>query len=168
MPFVVPRLAFPLPFACLLSSVLHKMCLYNWRMAEIILLRHGRSKGNANKGIIQGSGPEPENTLDATGREQSHAAALRLRAAGIVPALFFASPLPRARQTCEIVRDDMGFGHMTIHLEDNLREMCKGLKGLPGGMEGRKREDVETDQYWADFKRYGRKYRHGSPESKGE
>ena len=41
-------------------------------MAELILIRHGRSRGNANKVIIQGSGPDPANTLDDLGQRQAY------------------------------------------------------------------------------------------------
>lgn len=84
-----------------------------------------------------------------------------------MPALVWSSPLPRARQTCDITLDVMGCG-LPVHNDIRLAEMCKGLKDLPGGMEGRLRELVETPEYWEQYRRGGWDFRHGSKESKGE
>jgi broad specificity phosphatase PhoE len=58
--------------------------------------------------------------------------------------------------------------NLPVAEDDRLREMCKGLEGLPGGMEGRLRVDVETPDYRQQYKKHGWKFRHGSLESQGE
>jgi broad specificity phosphatase PhoE len=136
-------------------------------MAELFLLRHGRSRYNANRGIVQGSGPDPANTLDDVGERQARRLGRTLKHYGISPAGVWTSPLIRAAQTCEIALGVMGCT-LTPTEDDRLREMCKGLEGLPGGMEGRRREEVETPEYWRQFKEQGWQFRHGSLESKGE
>lgn len=136
-------------------------------MAELILIRHGRSRGNANKGIIQGSGPDPANTLDDKGEKQALQLGNAMAESRISPKGVWSSPLARARQTCDIALGVIGCGLPVIE-DDRLREMCKGLEDLPGGMEGRRREDVETSAYWRQYKKQGWDFRHGSLESQGE
>lgn len=136
-------------------------------MAELILIRHGRSRGNANKGVIQGSGPDPANTLDHEGEGQAYRLGQTLADKEITPAGVWSSPLIRARQTCDIALGVIGC-KLPVTEDDRLREMCKGLAELPGGMEGRARGDVETPSYWEKYKEQGWKFRHGSLESKGE
>ena len=141
---------------------------YCTTMAELILIRHGRSRGNANRGIIQGSGPDPANTLDDLGKMQAGWLGKGLLDRRIQVDGVWSSPLTRARQTCDIALGKMGLLHLPVTQDDRLREMCKGLAGLPGGMEGRRREDVETPEYWAAYKQHGWKFRHGSLESGGQ
>ncbi|HJQ08199.1 MAG TPA: histidine phosphatase family protein [Candidatus Saccharimonadales bacterium] len=136
-------------------------------MAKLILIRHGRSRGNANKGIIQGSGPDPANTLDDLGERQAHRLGQTFADREISPAVVWSSPLARARQTCDTALEVMGC-KLPVTEDDRLREMCKGLAGLPGGMEGRPRGDVETPQYWLEYKKQGWQFRHGSLQSGGE
>lgn len=136
-------------------------------MSELILIRHGRSRGNANKGIIQGSGPDPANTLDDTGEQQARTLGHTLALRGILPAGVWSSPLARARQTCDIALRVMGCP-LPVTEDERLREMCKGLEDLPGGMEGRPRHTVETPEYWEQYRQDGWKFRHGSLESGGE
>lgn len=136
-------------------------------MAELILIRHGRSRGNANTGIIQGSGPDPTNTLDDKGEGQARRLGDVLAESGIYPQSVWSSPLIRARQTCDIALELIGHT-LPVQEDDRLREMCKGLEDLPGGMEGRRREDVETPAYWQQYKEQGWDFRHGSVESRGE
>ncbi len=134
---------------------------------ELALLRHGQSKGNANHGIVQGSGPDPANTLDATGEFQAAQQAGALLGLGILATGIWSSPLPRARQTCQISTDLMG-GNLAAEVDVRLSEMCKGLAGLEGGMEGRPREEVETEEYWRQFSAGGWTFRHGSLASGGQ
>jgi probable phosphoglycerate mutase len=136
-------------------------------MSELILIRHGRSRGNANKGVIQGSGPDPANTLDSAGEGQAQKLGRTLAAARIIPDGVWSSPLKRARQTCDIALAVVGCD-LPVTEDERLREMCKGLEDLPGGMEGRRREEVETPAYWQQYKEQGWDFRHGSRESKGE
>jgi broad specificity phosphatase PhoE len=136
-------------------------------MAELILIRHGRSRGNANRGIIQGSGPDPANTLDTSGERQAYQFGRAMAEGKISPEGVWSSPLARARQTCDIALGVIGC-KLPVTEDDRLREMCKGLVGLPGGMEGRPRGEVETPVYWQQYKEEGWKFRHGSLESGGE
>jgi len=136
-------------------------------MAELILVRHGRSLGNANKDIIQGSGPDPNNKLDEDGEGQARRFGDTLVDLSIAPDGVWSSPLTRARQTCDIALGVLGCT-LEVLEDDRLREMCKGLANLPGGMEGRRRKDVETPEHWQQFKEQGWDYRHGSLESQGE
>jgi glucosyl-3-phosphoglycerate phosphatase len=136
-------------------------------MAELLLIRHGRSRGNANKGIIQGSSPDPANTLDGEGEKQARQLGRALAENGISPEGVWSSPLARARQTCDVALGVIGC-KLPVTEDDRLREMCKGLADLPGGMEGQPRVEVETPAYWEQYKRQGWKFRHGSLESGGE
>lgn len=136
-------------------------------MAKLILIRHGRSRGNANRGIIQGSGPDPSNTLDDKGERQALRLGNALAENGILPDGVWSSPLARARQTCDIALGIIGC-QLPVTEDDRLREMCKGSEDLPGGMEGRRREDVETPAYWQQYREHGWDFRHGTLESRGE
>src|SRR6266540_1912512 len=99
-------------------------------MAELILIRHGRSRGNANKGIIQGSDPDPANGLDDLGERQACQLGQELAERKISPATVWLSPLARARQTGDIALRVIGC-ELQVNEDDRLREMCKGLAGLP-------------------------------------
>ncbi|HUC90131.1 MAG TPA: histidine phosphatase family protein [Patescibacteria group bacterium] len=134
---------------------------------ELALLRHGESCGNRDKDIVQGSGPDPSNRLTCDVESQAARLAGTILGAGILATGVWVSPLARARQTCEISTEIMDYS-LPIIEDERLREMCKGLVGLPGGMEGRWRTLVETEEYWQQYKEQGWKFRHGSEESKGE
>lgn len=140
--------------------------LYLLPMATLILTRHGKSIYNGGK-TVQGSDPDPANTLDQTGRDQANAYARLLVRKRIVPASVWCSPLPRARETCDIVVDVAGY-NLTVNEEPRLREMCKGSRDLPGGLEGRKSQEVKTPAYREQYQQLGWRFRHGSLESGGE
>jgi broad specificity phosphatase PhoE len=135
-------------------------------MAKLILIRHGQSIRNAGD-TVQGSDPDPANILSEKGKEQAYALGDLMVRRGITPASVWSSPLPRARQTCDIVLGVMRC-NLPVNEDPRLQEMCKGLRGLPGGLEGRKRQEAKTAEYREQYRRFGWDFRHGSRESGGE
>jgi probable phosphoglycerate mutase len=93
-------------------------------MPLIYFVRHGQTDYNASK-RIQG---ELEIPINAKGREQAR------RNGGLLAELigdkgrfdFVASPLLRARQTMEIVRDAMGLPALGYRTDDRLKEISFG------------------------------------------
>jgi len=135
-------------------------------MKKLLLIRHGQSIRNAGE-TVQGSDSDTRNTLSDKGRQQALALGRMLARQGILPAEVWSSPLVRARETGDIVLRAMSCS-LPVHEDARLREMCKGLKGLPGGMEGRRRDEVKTPEYREQYKQGGWDFRHGSLESGGE
>jgi|GEM_PF-1064902 len=135
-------------------------------MKKLLLIRHGRSIRNAGE-TVQGSDPDPANTLNYKGKLQALALGRMLAEQDILPAKVWSSPLVRARETCDITLKAMSCVS-PVHEDPRLREMCKGLRGLPGGMEGRRRDEVKTPEYREQYRRDGWDFRHGSLESGGE
>ncbi len=91
-------------------------------MTRLFLVRHGQSEWNA-QGRWQGQADPP---LSSSGREEARLAADRLDG---FSGSFIASPLLRARQTAEIIADELGDG--TVHVENDLREIdVGGFSGL--------------------------------------
>ena len=90
---------------------------------HILLIRHGQSAGNA-AGRIQGWNDEP---LTAIGRAQALALAQRVETRYQVQAIY-ASPLLRARETAEIIAEQLG---LPAILDERLKERDIGaLTGL--------------------------------------
>jgi broad specificity phosphatase PhoE len=135
-------------------------------MKKLLLIRHGQSIRNAGE-TVQGSDSDPANTLSEKGRRQALALGRMLARQGILPAEVWSSPLVRARETGDIVLKAMSCS-LPVHEDDRLREMCKGLNGLPGGLEGRRRDEVKTPEYREGYTQDGWDFRHGSLESGGE
>lgn len=116
--------------------------------ATIYLIRHGETDWNAQS-RYQGQADIPMNAL---GRSQAlrNGAALRDLLPGIADATFVASPLARARETMEIVRQAIGLPPETYALDDRLKELHYGhwqgvfATDLPGmdaaGVEARARD----------------------------
>lgn len=117
--------------------------------------------------MVQGSDPDPANVLSTLGKRQARTLGRALLMDGVVPASAWSSPLPRARETRDITLKVMGC-RLPVRNDPRLVEMCKGLRGLPGGMEGRRTDEVKTPAYREAYKRGGWDFRHGSVESKGE
>ncbi len=97
-------------------------------LSRLLIVRHGESVAMA-QGVV--GGPKGCRGLTELGRAQ--AAALRDRfAAGREPEVqvVYSSPLPRARETTEIVLPALGTdserGNLEIHLHDDLEEMRLG------------------------------------------
>jgi broad specificity phosphatase PhoE len=133
---------------------------------KLMLIRHGQSINNAGE-TVQGSDPDPGNVLSEKGIRQALALGDMLLSQHITPAGVWSSPLVRARQTCDIVLKIMGCD-LPVQEDLRLSEMCKGRRGLPGGLEGRNRNEVKTPAYRQGFKDQGWHFRHGSLESGGE
>lgn len=137
-------------------------------MKTIELFRHGQSKQNEKHLYVQGSDPDPSNTLTDLGRRQATAIGRKLNQRGIRPAVVWSSHLPRAKETRDIFLGQMGLSRMPVHEDVRLGEMSKGLRGKPGGLEGRLKSEAYTDEYRRQAKEQGWKFRHGSLESGGE
>lgn len=135
-------------------------------MPKLILIRHGQSVHNAGD-TVQGSDPDPTNILSTVGKDQSFTFGHVLAQRRIAPACLWSSPLPRARQTGRIVAKAMKC-RLPIQEDPRLREICKGSRGLPGGLEGRRRDEAKTPAYREQYQRLGWDFRHGSLESGGE
>lgn len=88
-------------------------------MAKIGLIRHGSTSWNKEK-RSQGHSNNP---LDEDGIRQARALARRL--SGQQWDNFFSSDLLRARQTAEILNEQLGIA--SIELDERLREMSRGL-----------------------------------------
>jgi len=95
---------------------------------RIILIRHGESIWN-NEGRIQGWSDSP---LSDWGREQAALVARRL--ADTPVSAVYASPLLRARETADVIADDLG---LKVEVDERLKELRLGE------LEGLTREEVE-------------------------
>ncbi|MFH8249749.1 histidine phosphatase family protein [Microbacterium sp. B2969] len=106
-------------------------------MTTLILVRHGETDWNRDR-RIQGSTDVP---LNDTGRQQARdaAATLRERLNPDVPTLVAASDLSRARETSEIIANELGLDAPQLYPE--LRERGYGVA-----------EGLNVDEY---FERWG-------------
>jgi probable phosphoglycerate mutase len=122
---------------------------------NFFIIRHGQSEGNAAK-ILQGRGEYP---LSEAGRRQSAARSLALKTAlaGATPGktLLFSSPQIRARETAEIITQQLSTAQIIteetalsepLYL-DELMEMSLGI------WTGKDWEQVQNDDpsLWSDF-----------------
>lgn len=89
-------------------------------MAICLLLRHGRTRANAD-GIL--AGWTPGLGLDETGAEQARRVGARLTSTGLVAVV--TSPLQRCRETAELVRDGIP-EPPALHPEEGLGEARYG------------------------------------------
>ena len=103
---------------------------------RLLLVRHGETDANVNR-VWQGSGEG--DLLNERGQRQSQATAEHLATFGPTRAVY-TSPIPRARQTAEIIAQRLGAPLGEIY---DLREYDLGV------MEGLSPEEVSTQ--WADF-----------------
>jgi probable phosphoglycerate mutase len=91
---------------------------------RLYLVRHGETDWN-REGRLQGGQDIPLNDL---GRTQAREAARRLR--GLVQGYdglaFVASPMRRARETMELLRDELGLPSADYRVDDRLRELTFG------------------------------------------
>jgi broad specificity phosphatase PhoE len=109
-------------------------------MTRLFLIRHGRSTWNAVK-RIQGHADPP---LDRVGREQARCLAERLRGEEI--AMFYASPLLRARETADIIGEALD---VPVAPDERLKEHGVGdITGLTWEQIGEQYPDVA--QCWAE------------------
>lgn len=92
---------------------------------DFIFVRHGQSQANANGVVNDGDSP-----LTALGVEQAKETARALRSLRFEAIV--CSPLLRARQTAEIIANELGFHRVHITVISELRERGLGLlEGKP-------------------------------------
>ncbi len=93
---------------------------------QLYLVRHGQSVGNA-KGNVQGQDPAVDGGLSDLGRQQARMAAARMATAN--PTHLYCSPLPRARETADIIGQACNLAPIE---QDWLVEVSYGeLEGRP-------------------------------------
>ncbi len=108
---------------------------------RLILVRHGETTANA-EGRIQGQTPAPAFPLSAPGREQAEKLRVRFEQEGLEPTHVYASPLPRARETAEIVAVPWP---VPIRFSDDLMEHDLGI------VSGLTREEIPAKHPEIDF-----------------
>jgi len=109
--------------------------------AKVLFVRHGQSQANADKVIATVDSP-----LSQLGREQAHATGRRLQSAGVTKIM--CSPFARARQTAEIIAQEVGYDSTTIEIVNELHERRFGEK--EGGP-----KDHESAWYYTVDDEYG-------------
>lgn len=111
-------------------------------MAGFIFVRHGQSEANASKQIA-----DDTTKLTALGREQSRQVAVELKPLSIAKIL--SSPATRARQTAQIISDELGLDKPQVINELAERNFAS-LKGKPRQFESKfydtvmEYKDIET------------------------
>lgn len=91
---------------------------------KLILVRHGESEGNRDRRFT----PTPAVPLTVLGREQARRAASRI-ALGFRPYKVLSSPYTRARQTAEIIAQELG---VDLEIEEHFHEQKMGeMAGRP-------------------------------------
>jgi broad specificity phosphatase PhoE len=91
----------------------------------LYLLRHGETIWNRAK-RLQGHKDTPL-TLRGVQQAKAMGKALARKLDGVAPAVFFASPLGRTRQTAAIIADAIGHDPETIVFDDRLKEVTFGI-----------------------------------------
>jgi probable phosphoglycerate mutase len=96
------------------------------RPTRLVLVRHGQAVCNV-AGVV--GGPKGCRGLSATGRAQVRRLAAWLAASGELRAAsaLYSSPLPRARETAELLRPAVGGGGLVVQVEEDLAELRPGL-----------------------------------------
>ncbi len=93
----------------------------------LILVRHGQSEWNLKNLFTGWKDPE----LTEKGVEEARATARKLRAAGLMPTVWFTSALKRAQHTLDLILDELGITEVTITRSKALNERDYGdLAGL--------------------------------------
>jgi 2,3-bisphosphoglycerate-dependent phosphoglycerate mutase len=93
----------------------------------LILVRHGQSEWNLKNLFTGWRNPD----LTALGESEARATGQALKAAGIVPDLFYTSTLRRAQHTLDLMLEEMGILNVTITRNVALNERDYGdLSGL--------------------------------------
>jgi 2,3-bisphosphoglycerate-dependent phosphoglycerate mutase len=93
----------------------------------LILVRHGQSEWNLKNLFTGWRNP----ALTEQGIEEARATGQKLKAAGIVPDLYFTSGLQRAQHTLDLILDELGITDVTITRNQALNERDYGdLSGL--------------------------------------
>jgi broad specificity phosphatase PhoE len=93
-------------------------------MATLILIRHGQSRGNAERRFTRG----PDEPLTDLGREEARVAGHWV-AARYAPVALYASPFVRAHETARLIGEPLG---LVPEIVEDLREQFFGeLHGRP-------------------------------------
>ena len=93
----------------------------------LILVRHGQSEWNLKNLFTGWRNP----ALTEQGIEEARATGKKLKAAGIVPDLYFTSALQRAQHTLDLILEELGITDVTITRHKALNERDYGdLSGL--------------------------------------
>ena len=93
----------------------------------LILVRHGQSEWNLKNLFTGWRNP----ALTEQGIEEARATGKKLKAAGIVPDLYFTSGLQRAQHTLDLILEELGITDVTITRHHALNERDYGdLAGL--------------------------------------
>ena len=122
----------------------------------ILLARHGETDDNVPPQRVQGWIDVP---LNEQGRVQARALAAAVRPRGL--AALYSSHLVRARETAEIVADELG---LEVVVDERLAESRRG------DWEGRLLEEIEQEapELWAAWRRGGAEFRFPHGESLAE
>lgn len=108
-------------------------------MKKLYFIRHGLSEGNKSE-IWSG---RTDHSLAKEGRDQARAAGLKARDLGID--LIVCSPLSRARETAEIIADQIGYPKDKILVADILKERNWGdLEGTPHNAFNHDKSDLDS------------------------
>jgi 2,3-bisphosphoglycerate-dependent phosphoglycerate mutase len=93
----------------------------------LILVRHGQSEWNLKNLFTGWKDPD----LTQQGIEEARVTARKLRAAGLMPTVWFTSALKRAQHTLDLILDELGITEVTITRSKALNERDYGdLAGL--------------------------------------
>ena len=93
----------------------------------LILVRHGQSEWNLKNLFTGWRNP----ALTELGIDEARATGKKLKAAGIVPDLYFTSALQRAQHTLDLILEELGITDVTITRHKALNERDYGdLSGL--------------------------------------
>ncbi len=93
----------------------------------LILVRHGQSEWNLKNLFTGWKNPD----LTPQGIEEARATGKKLKAAGLIPTVFFTSALRRAQHTLDLILDELAITDVTIVRSKALNERDYGdLAGL--------------------------------------
>lgn len=93
----------------------------------LILVRHGESEWNLKNLFTGWKNPD----LTEKGIAEARAAGQRLKAAGIVPTVFYTSALKRAQHSLDLILEELGIVNLVITRNQALNERDYGdLSGL--------------------------------------
>ncbi len=93
----------------------------------LILVRHGQSEWNLKNLFTGWKNPE----LTEQGIEEARATGRKLKAAGIVPTVFYTSALRRAQHSLDLILEELGIVNLMITRDQALNERDYGdLSGL--------------------------------------
>jgi 2,3-bisphosphoglycerate-dependent phosphoglycerate mutase len=110
----------------------------------LILVRHGQSEWNLKNLFTGWRNP----ALTEQGIAEARAAGAKIKAAGLVPDLYYTSALVRAQHTLDLILEELGVANVTIHRHQALNERDYGdLAGLNKD-EARKKWGEEQVHQW--------------------